>query len=328
MALIHTFRSACAALAIGLAFAGGAYAQEKPPIRFLVGFPPGGSTDTVARVLAEKLPGVLGRTVIVDNRPGAGGRLATGMLKNSAPDGLTYMVAPNATTIFPTLLYPPAALRYDLLTDLAPVAVVISYPLALVVSSETGVTDVKGFVEWARAHPKEAVFGTAGLGGQTHFTGLQFGKAIGVTMSVVPYKGNGPLMTDLLGGQLASAVMTAGDVLQHAKGGKVRIIGVFRTGRSPLLPDVPTVSEQGVPVGSGEAWAGIWAPARTPKPELERMQAALNKVLAMPDVRAMLLTRATLNPDFRPASELDRLQRKELAYWGPIIKASGFTPDQ
>jgi len=328
MALIHTIRSACAALAIGLAFACGAQAQEKLPIKFLVGFPPGGSTDTVARLLAEKLQGVLGQAVIVDNRPGAGGRLATGVLKNSAPDGLTYMVAPNATTIFPTLLYPPAALRYDLLTDLAPVAVVISYPLALVVSSQTGVTDVKGFVEWAKAHPKEAVFGTAGMGGQTHFTGLQFGKATGVPMNVVPYKGNGPLITDLLGGQLASAVMTAGDIVPHAKGGKVRVIGVFGAARSPLLPGVPTVAEQGVQVDSGEAWAGIWAPARTPKAELDRMQAALARVLAMPDVRATLQTRATLNPDFRPATELDRLQRKELAYWGPVIKASGFSPDQ
>lgn len=328
MALIHTIRSACGALALGLAFACGAQAQEKPPIKFLVGFPPGGSTDTVARVLAEKLQGVLGQTVIVDNRPGAGGRLATGVLKNSAPDGLTYMVAPNATTIFPTLLYPPAALRYDLLTDLAPVAVVISYPLALVVSSQTGITDVKGFVEWAKAHPKDAVFGTAGLGGQTHFTGLQFGKATGVPLNVVPYKGNGPLITDLLGGQLASAVMTAGDIVPHAKGGKVRVIGVFGAARSPLLPGVPTVAEQGVQVDSGEAWAGIWAPARTPKAELDRMQAALARVLAMPEVRTTLQTRATLHPDFRPAAELDRLQRKELAYWGPVIKASGFSPDQ
>jgi tripartite-type tricarboxylate transporter receptor subunit TctC len=215
-----------------------------------------------------------------------------------------------------------------LLTDLAPVAVVISYPLALVVSSQTGITDVKGFVEWAKAHPKDAVFGTAGLGGQTHFTGLQFGKATGVPLNVVPYKGNGPLITDLLGGQLASAVMTAGDIVPHAKGGKVRVIGVFGAARSPLLPGVPTVAEQGVQVDSGEAWAGIWAPARTPKAELDRMQAALARVLAMPEVRATLQTRATLHPDFRPAAELDRLQRKELAYWGPVIKASGFSPDQ
>lgn len=327
----RSFRSLAACLALGLAFAIPAAAQtahERQPIRFLVGFPPGGSTDTVARVLADKLQVELGQPVIVDNRPGAGGRVATGMLKNSPPDGLTYMVAPNATTIFPTLLYPAATLKYDLLTDLAPVAVVISYPLALVISSETGAKDVKAFVAWMKAHPKEALFGTAGLGGQTHFTGLQFGKAAGVPMNVVPYKGNGPLTTDLLGGQVASAVMTAGDIVPHAKGSKVRIIGVFGPARSPLLPGVPTVAEQGVAMETSDAWAGIWAPARTPKAELDRMQAALAKVLAMPDVRTTLQTKATLNPDFRPAAELDRLQRKELAYWGPVIKSSGFTPDQ
>ncbi|MBP0637739.1 MULTISPECIES: Bug family tripartite tricarboxylate transporter substrate binding protein [unclassified Cupriavidus] len=326
MAIFKTLRTVCCALALGFTLA--AHAQDKQPIRLLVGFPPGGSTDTVARVLADKLQGVLGQVVIVDNKPGAGGRIATGMLKHSAPDGLTYMVAPNATAIFPTLLYPPATLKYDLLTDLSPVAVVISYPLALVVSSQTGVSNVKEYVAWLKAHPKEAVFGSAGLGGQTHFTGLQFGKAAGVPLNVVPYKGNGPLATDLIGGQLAAAVMTAGDILPHARGGKVRIIGVFSARRSPLLPDVPTVAEQGVKVDSGEAWTGVWAPAKTPRAELERMQAALGKVLAMPDVRSMLEEKAVLQPDYRDAADLDRLQRKELAYWGPVIKASGFKPEQ
>jgi len=332
MAIFSKAHSVAIALAVGLGLglgcAAGARAQERQPIRLLVGFPPGGSTDTVARVLADKLRVVLDQPVVVDNRPGAGGRLATGMLKNSAPDGLTYMVAPNATAIFPTLLYPPTVLRYDLLTDLAPVAMVVSYPLALVVSTHVGVSNVKEYVAWVKAHPKEAVFGTAGLGGQTHFTGLQFGKAAGVPLNVVPYKGNGPLATDLLGGQLAAAVMTAGDIIQHQRSGRVKVIGVFASKRSPLMPDVPTVAEQGVKMDAGEAWAAMWAPARTPKAEIERMQAALGKVLAMPEVQHTLMQNATLQPDFRPAAELGRLQRNELAYWGPVIKASGFTPEQ
>ncbi len=316
------------AAGLGIGWAAMTAAQERQPIRLLVGVPPGGSTDTVARILADKLRIVLDQPVVVDNRPGAGGRLATGMLKNSTPDGSTYMVAPNATAIFPTLLYPPAALRYDLLTDLAPVAMVVSYPLALVVSTRVGVSNVNEYVAWVKAHPKEAVFGTAGLGGQTHFTGLQFGKAAGVALNVVPYKGNGPLTTDLLGGQLAAAVMTAGDILPHQRSGRVKVIGVFAAKRSPLMPEVPTVAEQGVKVDAAEAWAAVWAPARTPKAEIERMQAALGKVLAMPEVQHTLTQNATQHPDFRPAAELDRLQRSELAYWGPVIKASGFTPEQ
>jgi tripartite-type tricarboxylate transporter receptor subunit TctC len=205
---------------------------------------------------------------------------------------------------------------------------VISYPLALVVSNDTGAKDVKQYLKWLASHPQQTMFGTAGLGGQTHFTGLQFGKAAGVQLNVVPYKGNGPLTTDLIGGQLPAAVMTAGDILPHARSGKVRIIGVFGEKRSPLMPDVPTVAEQGINIESGDAWAGVWAPAKTPKAELDRMQAALGKVLAMPEVRSVLEERATLQPDFKPAAELERLERKELGYWGPIIKASGFKPEQ
>lgn len=182
-------------------------------------------------------------------------------------------------------------------------------------------------MDWVKSHPKEGVFGTAGLGGQTHFTGLQFGKAAGVQLNVVPYRGNGPLATDLLGGQLPAAVMTAGDIAQHQSSGQVRVIGVFGDKRSPVMPDVPTVMEQGVKVASGDAWAGVWAPGKTPKAEIERMQDALKQVLAMPEVRG-ILHKTSLNADFRPAAELDRLQRKELAYWGPVIKASGFTPEQ
>jgi tripartite-type tricarboxylate transporter receptor subunit TctC len=326
MTFIHTAKALLGTLALGLAL--GAQAQDKPPVRLLVGFAPGGSTDTVARVLADKLRGALGQTVIVENKPGAGGRMAAEALKNSAPDGLTYMVAPNATGIFQHLLYPVSVLKYDLLTDLAPVAILTTHPLALAVNTKIGVNNAREFVTWAKANPKEASFGSAGLGGHTHFTGLELGRVAGITLQVVPYRGNGPLATDLLGGQVAAGIMTAGDIVQHQRGGAVKLLGVFGAKRSPLLPDVPTFIEQGINVDTGDAWTGMWAPARTPKAELDRMQDALKQVLAMPDVRDLLINKATLNPDFRPAAELDRIQRKELAYWGPVIKATGFTPQQ
>ncbi len=315
-------------VALALCLTAGAHAQGKPPIRLLVGFPPGGSTDTVARLLADRLRGPLGQSIIVENKPGAGGRLAAETLKNAAPDGLTYMVAPNATGVFQHLLYPVSVLKYDLLTDLVPVANLVSYPLALAVSTRSGVTSLKEYVAWVKSNPENAAFGTAGLGGHTHFSGLQLGKAAGVDLRVVPYRGNGPLATDLLGGQLPAGVMTAGDIIQHQKSGQVRVIAVFGAKRSPLLPDVPTVLEQGYSVDTGDAWAALWAPAKTPAAELERMQAALKTVLAMPDVREMLVSRQTLQPDYRPGTEVDEIIRKELAYWGPVIKATGFTPEQ
>jgi tripartite-type tricarboxylate transporter receptor subunit TctC len=326
MTFLRTLKTTLAALALGMAFA--ASAQEKPPIRLIVGFAPGGSTDTVARVLADKLRGVLGQPVIVENKPGAGGRLGAEALKNSPPDGLTYMVAPNATGVFQALLYPVSVLKYDLLNDLAPVAVVVSYPLALAVGTKTGVDNVKQYAAFVKGKPAQGMFGSAGLGGHTHFSGLQLAKAAGVEMNVVPYKGNGPLAIDLIGGQVPAGIMTAGDIVQHQKTGAVKVIGVFGARRSPLLPDVPTLIEQGYNVDTGDAWTGVWAPAKTPKSELDRMQSALQQVLAMADVRDILIDKQTMQPDFRPAAELDKLQRKELEYWGPVIKATGFRPEQ
>ncbi|MDO8772624.1 MAG: Bug family tripartite tricarboxylate transporter substrate binding protein [Burkholderiaceae bacterium] len=304
----------------------GAQAQDKQPIKILVGFPPGGSTDTVARVLAEKLAIVLKQPVIVDNKSGAGGRLAAQALKTSAPDGLTYMIAPNATPVFQTLLYPQSVLKYDMLNDFTTVGLLVSYPLALAINQQSGVKNAKEYMAWVKADPKNASFGSAGVGGHTHFTGLQLGKMTGVDMQVVAYRGNGPLVTDLLGGQVPAGIMTAGDILQHQKSGKVRVLGVFGSKRSPLVPDVPTFIEQGYNLDTGDAWTGMWAPAKTPKTELDRMQNGLKYVINLPEVQD-LFKKATLNPDFRSAQEMDKLQRKELQYWAPIIKATGFKPE-
>ena len=219
-------------------------------------------------------------------------------------------------------------LKYDLLNDFAPVAMVVSYPLALAVSHRPACTTSKEYVAWVKANPKEAVFGSAGLGGHTHFSGLQLAKAGGVELEVVPYKGNGPLVTDLLGGQVPAGIMTAGDIAQYQKAGQVKLIGVFGAKRSPLLPDVPTMIEQGFNVDTGDAWTGMWAPAKTPTAELERMQAALKQVLALPEVRDILTNKQTMHAGLPPAAELDKLQRKELEYWGPVIKATGFKPEQ
>ncbi|CAN5539690.1 Bug family tripartite tricarboxylate transporter substrate binding protein [soil metagenome] len=310
-----------------LAVTSGLSAQQLQPIRILVGFPPGGSTDTVARVLADKMSVVLRQPIIVDNKPGAGGRIAAQALKGSAPDGLTVMIAPNATPLFQTLLYSPEVLKYDMLKDFTPVGMLVSYPLALAVGQQTGVRNAREYQAFVKANPKDATFGTAGAGGHTHFSGLQLGKALGVSLQAVPYRGNGPLATDLIGGQVPAGVMTAGDIVPQQKSGKVRVIGVFGAVRSPLLPDVPTFMEQGLPINTGDAWTGMWAPAGTPAATLERLQNALKYTLALPDVKE-ILARATLSPDFRSGQDMDKLQRKELAYWAPVIKASGFTPDQ
>lgn len=303
-------------------------AVASDPVRLIVGFPPGGSTDTVARLLGDELRAHLQRPVVIENKPGAGGRIAAQTLKGAPADGSTYMLAPNATAIFQNLLYTTAERKYDLLTDFTSVGVVVSYPLALAVSKRVPANNLQEYVAWLKANPQEGMFGTAGAGGHTHFSGLQLGKAIGVDLQVVPYRGNGPLVTDLLGSQIAAGVMTAGDILQHHKAGSVKVLAVFGAERSPLMPDVPTVREQGYDVDTGDAWTAVWAPAKTPAAELERMQSALKAALSKPSVRDSLANNATLQPDFRPAAEMDQLVRKELDYWGPVIKESGFTPEQ
>lgn len=313
--------------AAALCVAGVAQANNDP-IKLIVGFPPGGSTDTVARLLGDELREQLNRTVIVENKPGAGGRIAAHTLKSAPADGTVYMIAPNATALFQHLLYSLEERKYDMLTDFTPVGVVVSYPLALAVSKKVPANNLKEYVEWLKKNPGEASFGTAGAGGHTHFTGLQLGKATGTDLKVVPYRGNGPLVTDLLGGQVPAGIMTAGDILQHQKAGNVKVLAVFGAERSPLLPDVPTAKEQGFDVDTGDAWTAIWAPAKTPQVELDRMQAALKAALDKPSVRDRLTNASTLYPDFRPAAEMGQLLSKELGYWAPVIKESGFSPDK
>jgi tripartite-type tricarboxylate transporter receptor subunit TctC len=304
------------------------HAQDVQPIKILVGFAPGGVTDIVARMFADKLRVELNQPVIVENRPGAGSRLANQALKASPPDGRTFLLAPNAGPVFLELLYPRTALGYDMLTDLAPVATLTTYPLGMVVQSNLGVQNAREYVAWAHKHPKEASFGSAGAGSHTHFAGMQLAQAAGISLQVIPYRGNGPVNVDLLGGQLPAAIMAASDFAQHRNNPKLRIIGIFSEQRSPLAPEVPTFVEQGIKAVSGEAWMGMWTSAKTPKVEIERMQNALNKILATPEFKESLQTKMTMAPMFRNAAEMDKLQRAELQMWRPIIKASGFTPEQ
>lgn len=314
-------------VAWGLACAFAAQAQgDRPPIRLLVGFPPGGASDSVARVLAEKLQPVLKQQVLVENRPGVGGRLAAQAVKAAAPDGQTYMVAPNATFVFQHLTYPVEVLGYDMNKDFTSVARINAYPMAMVVSASTGVKSARDYVAWRRTSAGQPTFGTAGQGGDTHFNGLQFGKLAGLEMTVVPYRGNGPLVTDMLGGQILTGNMVAGDALQHVKSGKLNFVGVFARKRSPLMPDVPTMAEQGFNTGGDDGWMGMWGPARQAPAELERMQRALQVVLGLPEVQDIMMNKLLQVADYQPGSEVDKTLAAELAHWGPIIKASGFKP--
>ena len=319
-------RRLLAAACLGLAVPATLRAQgDKPVIRILLGLPPGGGTDAIARVFADRLPAELGQPVIIDSKVGVGGRLAADALKAAAPDGLTYMIAPNATPTFQTLVFGPQ-LKWDIWRDFAPVAGLVSYPLGMAVSMQTGATNVREFVEWVKKNPS-ASFGTPGLGGQNHFLGVQFAKAAGIDLPVTPYKGTPPLITDLVGGHVPAAVTLMDEMLKFHRAGKARVIGIFSDKRSELMPEIPTMAEQGIKVAGGEGWTAMWAPIKTPAAEIERMQRALQKVLATPQVRDALVTRLSVMPDYLNGQQMAKRQRDELAVWEPVIKASGFKPE-
>lgn len=319
--------AAGALVASGLA-SGRVRAQSgRPPIRILIGLPPGGGTDAIARVIVERLPAELGQPVLIENKVGAGGRFAADALLAAPPDGLTYMIAPNATPTFQQLVFGPPAVRWDVLRDFVPVGALASYPLGMAVHPDIGAGSARAFVDWVRRHPDTASVGTPGLGGQNHFLAVQFAREAGIELPITPYKGTPPMVTDLLGGHVPAAISLLDGMLAHHRAGRLRVIGVFTEQRFELMPDIPTFAEQGYRVTSGEAWTGMWAPGRTPPVEVERMQRALQRVLAQPAVREQLSTRLMVAPIWRGGAEMAAMQQAELAHWAPIIRASGFRPE-
>lgn len=316
-------RSALAGVAAAIAFPTLGRAESRSPIRVLVGFPPGGATDAIARVVVDRLPAILGQPVIVENRPGAGGRMAADAVLAAPADGLTYMIAPNATPTF-LMLVPPQAVRWNILKDFAPVAGIASYPLGMGVALRVGAKTAPEFIDWVRRHPGQATVGSPGVGGQNAFLAVQLASTTGIDLPVTPYKGSPPMITDLVGGHIASAISLMDGLMAHHRAGRVRVIGIFTPERSPLMPDIPTFAEQGIPVSSGEGWTAMWARAGTPAAEVRRVQDAVRQVLALPEVRERMEKALWVSPKFRDGAETTRTQAAELAHWEPIIKASGF----
>lgn len=323
----HFSRRQLLMAASALPFANPALAQsDKATVRILVGFSPGGGTDLVARLIADKLRVVLGQPVIVENMPGVGGRLAANALVAAPSDGNTLMFANNAVHTFQTLVF-GEQIKWHYRRDFTPVAGLTSYPLGMAVPASLGVKSVADFVKWAKANPGKVTFGTTGMGGQTHFTGVQFAKAAGIDMPAVPYRGATPLMTDLVGGQVPAGIALMDDMLKFHQSGRVRVIGIFSAKRSPLVPDIPTFAEQGFNNLASDAWQGVWAPPKTPAVLVERLQNAIKKVLEMSEVQQAMMTRLFVVPTYRSARDMARLQDDEIRHWEPIIKASGFKPE-
>jgi tripartite-type tricarboxylate transporter receptor subunit TctC len=300
-------------------------AQDSPkgPVRLLVGFAPGGSSDLAARIIADKLKDALGVSVIVDNKAGAGGRIAAEALKNSPPDGNTIFLTPVVVPVLAPLLF--RNLPYDAQKDLAPVTHVANYQLALSAGSNPPAKSLRELTDWLRANPGKANFGSPAPGSLPHFFGLMVGKSIGVDIQHVAYKGSAPLHTDLIGGQIPVAVDALSDCIEQHRAGKLRILATSGALRSPLLPEVPTFKELGYPI-EGNGWTAIYAPGGTPRPIIERLNRALVDVLKQSEV-SQKLTNLGFEVTGTSPEELAAIMRADTAQWGPIIQASGFKVD-
>ena len=284
---IHTLtrRRLVQAAALAVAMAGSsAMAQAWPnkPISLIVPFPAGGTTDVLARALGEKLAQSLGQPVIVENKPGAGATLGADFVAKARPDGYTLLMGAVHHTIAPSVY---KKLPYDFQKDFAPITTVALVPNVLVVNAATPAKNVAELVALAKAQPGKLTYGSNGNGTAQHLIGTQFENATGTEVIHIPYKGSGPLATDLLGGQITMSFDTVTPVLQHIKSGKLRALAVTTNKRSSALPDVPTLDEAGLKGFNIGTWFGVLAPVATPKELVSRLNAEMVKVIQSPDFR-------------------------------------------
>jgi tripartite-type tricarboxylate transporter receptor subunit TctC len=315
-----------ASLWVAAAFGGVRAQTPTETARIVVGFPPGGAPDIVARRLAELLAGPLARAVVVDNRPGAGGRIAVDVARQSPPDGLTLLLNPAGVLTINPFTY--RKLNYDPLKDFTPLslAAIVDFGFGVGPAVPPQVKDLAGFAAWAKMQPGPVNFGSPAAGAPPHFVGDALSRSLGLGMTHVPYRGGAPALNDLMGGQLTSVVLTLGDMVQHAKAGRLRLLAASGPGRSRFAPDVPTFAEQNVPGLDVRDWFGVYIAGQAAPEVAQRIGAIVRAALGSP-AYAQALAVAGLEAASSTAAQLDQLARADQERWGPIVKASGFVAD-
>lgn len=310
-------------LAASMAAAPGAWADAKP-VRILVGFPAGGGTDAIARTLADRLKDELGRLVIVENKPGAGGQLAAQALKASPPDGSTYFLSHDHTiSILPLVMKNPG---YDSARDFVPVAGFASFVNAFALSSGTPAKSLPEYVNWVRSQGGgKGTIGVPAPASTPEFLVKVLGERYNLDLVPVPYRGSAPLIGDMLGNQIAAGTGSVPDFIEHHKAGRLRVAAVLGPKRQAILPDVPTLAELGIAGFEDLPYYGVFAPAGTPKAVIDEFAQALSKVIAQPDVRTRL-TDLGLTVEFMNSAQLAARERAYAKSWAEIIRKSGFQP--
>jgi tripartite-type tricarboxylate transporter receptor subunit TctC len=303
-----------------------AMAQDWPakPVSFVVPFPPAGSVDPLARLVAAKLGDALKQQFIVENKPGASGSIGTAFVAKAKPDGYTFVFVFDTHAVNPSLIQ---GMQFDTAKDLAPVMLVGTAPMAITTSPSKPYKTFADVVAAAKAKPDTLSYGSIGNGSLGHLTMILVQQAAGVKMVHVPYKGGGPMMTDAMGGQIELGVASVAAVGPHVKGGKLRAIAVTGDKRSHAMPDVPALAEQGFKGFSALAWWGIFAPAGTPKPIIDKFHAELIKAFGQPDLRKTLTETLGMDLVLSSPEAQQKFLLAEMARWGKVVKDNGIKPD-
>lgn len=298
------------------------------PVRLVVGFPPGGGLDAIGRALANALKDPLGRAVIVQNQPGAGSLVAAQAVAKGRPDGLTLLLAPVVVPAFFPWIH--ERLGFDPMEDLVPVAMIGTFPFALVVGPSVPAKTLPEFVAWAKANPTRLAFGSLGAGTPSHFLGAMFNRAAGTDLLHAPYAGAAPVLMALQSGEIQAAFVVAGSAAELHKAGKVRVLAVFGRQRAASLPEVPTTGEFGPAFQALEEaslWYGVFAAKGTPAADLDRFNAAIGAALAVPAVR-QVCTREEVMPTPLSRADFAALVARDNRLWGDVIRATGFRVTQ
>jgi tripartite-type tricarboxylate transporter receptor subunit TctC len=302
-----------------LATAGGVSAQNYPAktIRFLVGFAPGGSTDIVARMIAQEMGKNIGQQVVVDNRPGAGGAIAAELTAKAPPDGHTIFACTTGVFAIMPFLYPKLGYNYE--KDLAPVTQTGSLPYIIVLHPSLPAKNVREFIALAKARPGQINFASSGIGTASHLSAEYFKNAAKLDLVHVPYKGTGNAMVDLLAGQVVLMFDQPVSSMPHVQAGKLKVLGITTSRRFSTMPDIPTVAEQGLPGFEAISWSGVCAPGGTPRPIIDRLQTEVVKVLKVPDIRDRLLHDG-IEPVGSTPEEFLAHTRREAQKWSKVIR--------
>ena len=313
---MKTVLALVASLVLALPGIAGAQAFPTKPIRIIVTYPPGGGADLMARLVAPKMSEALGQPVVVENKPGASGQIGASEVARSSPDGYTLMLDASSYAVNPSLY---AKLPYEPAQAFTPVAVLALFPNVLVVTPSYPVHDVKELIAAAKAKPGTIAFASSGNGSAQHLSGELFRQKTGVEITHVPYKGGGPAMNDVMGGQVPMFFANMASSLPQIKGGKLRPLAITGAKRSPALPEIPTMAQAGVPGYEVYEWNAIFAPAATPKAVVAKLADAIAKAVQSPEFRERVAALGGELTGYGP-TEADRFVREQMQLWGTVVK--------